>query len=167
MTALEKAEKEIAEGKLGIARDRLHGLVLSHPQDLTLRSRLGDVYWKLGYPHEAGRFWFLDPDPGEEKLAAIALFIKQCEGDPARILHRLKLTIHPEDPMADQARSKVDELIRECKERGLPVPTWPPKHSAMDKAKANFGYIACSILGIAAVVLMLLGIAKAIELLTG
>ena len=68
---MEKIESEIAEGKLGIARDRLHGLVLSFPCDMQLRSRLGDVYSKQGYPIEAGRFWFLDEDLTDEKRAAM------------------------------------------------------------------------------------------------
>ena len=165
MTTLEKVEKEIAEGKLGIARDRLHGLVQAHPLDLSLRSRLGDVYWKLGYPREAGRFWFLDKDPGGEKLGAIALFIDECKGDPSVILKRLKLRFHPEDPMADHAMNRVEELIRECKERGLPIPEWPKKAKPAEKAKADFGCAACCVLCVVGLALMLIGLNTVIQFL--
>ncbi|MBC8064216.1 MAG: hypothetical protein H7Y17_05255 [Chlorobia bacterium] len=167
MTTLEKVEKEIAEGKLGIARDRLHGLVQAHPFDLSLRTRLGDVYMKLGYPREAGRFWFLDENPEEEKLDAIALFIEECGGDPTRILRRLKLRFHPEDPIADEARRKVEALIKECKDRGKPVPEWPPKATPSEKAKVNFCAFACFCLVLVGLVLMVLGAATAVNLVSG
>lgn len=163
MTTLEKVEKEIAEGKLGIARDRLHGLVQAYPLDLSLRSRLGDVYWKLGYPREAGRFWFLANDSGEERLGAIALFFEQCNGDPSVILKRLKLRIHPEDPMADHARTRIDELVRECKERGLPIPPWPPKADPLTKEGGTALVLGCTIVAIMAVLLIVIGLITVIS----
>lgn len=125
-STFERIQQEIAEGKLGIARDRLHGLVQAHPLDLSLRSMLGDVNWKLGYPREAGRFWFLDSDPGPEKMAAIALFVEECDNDPAKILRRLKLRTDPGDIVEVEVREMIERLVAECIRMGKPVPNWPP-----------------------------------------
>lgn len=38
-----KVDSDMAAGNLGKARDRLHGLILTHPDDLTLRRELGDI----------------------------------------------------------------------------------------------------------------------------
>lgn len=86
---LQKIDSEIADGKLGIARDRLRGLLSEYPTDLTLRSKLGEVNWKLGYPIEAGRFWFLEIEPDVLQQGAIDQFIKSCKGDRQTVLKRI------------------------------------------------------------------------------
>ncbi|HZH97571.1 MAG TPA: DUF6584 family protein [Fimbriimonadaceae bacterium] len=119
--ALDKAKQEIAEGKLGIARDRLHGLVNTYPENLALRSLPGDVYWKLGYPAEAGRFWFLDHELTDERREAISAFLSRCGGDPRVILHNLKLRPPLEAFTEKEVREKIDELLRAIGARELPV----------------------------------------------
>ena len=128
---LMRIEQELAEGKLGIARDRLHGLMLSYPDDMSIRSGLGDVYFKLGYPIEAGRCWFLEDAPSDEKLAAIASFVKDCKGDPSTILKRLKVRGQPDKLSEKAAREKVQALIEECKTRGLEVPAFQKQKSSI------------------------------------
>ena len=164
MTTREKIEKEIAEGKLGVARDRLHGLVTSYPHDLELRSRLGDVYHKLGYPREAGRYWFLDPDPDDEKLTAISLFIAECNGDPSRILHRLKLRIHPDELKNSRIRQKVDALVAECRKSGSPVPDWSGSSSVAKSGVRLWGYSCLAVIVLCALVFGL-GVVKLIEII--
>ena len=55
-----RIEDEIAARDLGKARDRLHGLLVTYPEDLAIRHRLGEVYWMLGHPAMAGRYWYLE-----------------------------------------------------------------------------------------------------------
>ena len=133
----QKIEQEIAEGKLGIARDRLHGLVVAYPSNLSFRSRLGDVYWRLGYPVEAGRWWFLDDSLTPEKQGAIDLFIRRWGGDPLAILRQLKLRAHPDDLTVEEARSKIAALVAECEARGLKAVSFP---TARVETKATFAW---------------------------
>jgi hypothetical protein len=113
---LARIEREIAQGKLGIARDRLCGLIRSYPGDLSLRSRLGDVYFKLGFPREAGRYWYFDDSPSEDKEIAIKQFLNACGNDPEIVLRRLKLRSEDVDSekvrelTAKGARRKIQAL---------------------------------------------------------
>ena len=88
---LARIDEEIRLGRLGMARDRLRGLVVSFPDDLALRKKLGDLYWTLGYPAAAGQYWFLEPDPGEHAEEAFDAFLHSCQSDPRIVLKRLRL----------------------------------------------------------------------------
>lgn len=103
-----KIEQEILEGKLGVARDRLHGLIVTYPHDLSLRSRLGDVYWALGYPALAGQWWFLDEDLTDEKRQAIHEFARAHRNDVKLMMHALKLGELDSD-VADRAAERLAE----------------------------------------------------------
>ncbi|MCB8933763.1 MAG: hypothetical protein M9921_09465 [Fimbriimonadaceae bacterium] len=104
-TTLARIDEEIRQGRLGVARDRLHGLVGSYPEDLALRKKLGDLYWSLGYPASAGQYWFLVPEPGEHAEEAFAAFLHSCQHDPRIVLKRLRLR--------GVAASSFEPMVRE------------------------------------------------------
>lgn len=160
-STFERIQQEIAEGKLGIARDRLHGLVQAYPLDFSLRSLLGDVYWKLGYPREAGRFWFFDLDPDADKRAAIAMFVEECANDPARIFLRLKLRCSPEEIAASGVRETVDRLVDECRRQGKPIKTW--QGSEPISPKTGWFAIGCYAVSILILVLTVIGLATVLN----
>jgi hypothetical protein len=87
---LKKVESDIAAGDYGRARDRLHGLLATYPDDLALRRRLGDIYWKLQYPAMAGRYWYLEKDKTPAMAAACEQFERACQHDPLQTLLALK-----------------------------------------------------------------------------
>ncbi len=74
---LERVEAEIAGGDLGKARDRLHGLIRTYPDDISLRSRLASIYWKLQYPHMAGCYWFLEENQNGARRVDWRLWMRQ------------------------------------------------------------------------------------------
>lgn len=87
---MKKVEEDIAQGNLGKARDRLHGLISSYPSNLNLRKQLGAIYWKLQYPAMAGRYWYLEKDNSPEMISARNAFEKDCADDPYLIRKSLK-----------------------------------------------------------------------------
>lgn len=87
---LRRIEREIAAGDWGKARDRLHGLLATYPDDLTLRRKLGDIYWQLHYPAMAGRYWYLEEDKTPTMAQACAAFERTFGNDAAQILMALK-----------------------------------------------------------------------------
>jgi len=106
-------EQEIAEGKLGIARDRLQGLLSSFPADLTIRSKLGEVYWKLGYPIDAGRFWFTELEPNEVQQLAVTKFLEHHRFDTQAIEKALKLPSGLLEPLDLEIRQRCANLARD------------------------------------------------------
>lgn len=164
---LRKVEQEIAEGKLGIARDRLNGLVQAFPDDLSLRSRLAYVYDRLGYPRLAGQFWFLDSVHEPHQLAAVDAFIQECQSDPATILRRLKLRCGPEVLSDLAARAKVEALIEDCKRRGQSIPTFEPRQPAKLPKECRFWSIGCATLTATVLLLAVIGLVAVFQSLFG
>jgi len=87
---LTRIERDLAVGDHGKARDRLHGLIATYPDDLDLRRRLGDVYWQLQYPAMAGRYWYLEEEKSLDMAAACGAFERSCGHDPLQMLLALK-----------------------------------------------------------------------------
>lgn len=83
-------EADIASSDLGKARDRLHGLIATYPNDLALRLKLGQVYWQLQHPAMAGRYWYLEEGESPTMTAACQAFERSCGDDPVKVLHALK-----------------------------------------------------------------------------
>jgi hypothetical protein len=113
---LEKVEREIAAGNLGKARDRLQGLLVTYPDDLTLRRRLGDVYWELQHPAMAGRYWYLEEYKTAAMAAACQAFEHSCGNRSLEILLALKFKGDIEsidDTYAGQSLLKLQRQVRE------------------------------------------------------
>jgi len=89
-STLERIEQDIAAGDYGKARDRLHGLLRTYPSDLSLRKRLGDVYWHLQYPAMAGRYWYLEEYKTPDMICACTVFERTYSNDAVHMLHALK-----------------------------------------------------------------------------
>jgi len=77
-STFKKISKDITEGNIGKARDRLHGLISTYPNDLELRTKLAEIYHKLQLPEMAGRYWYLEENKTEEMKAACLIFEKSC-----------------------------------------------------------------------------------------
>ena len=86
---LDRASLDEARGELGKARDRLEGLLVAYPDEIEVRRRLGDVYWRLQYPERAGRHWYLfESDRPEMELAKRA-FESRYGGDAWLMLNAI------------------------------------------------------------------------------
>ena len=87
---LNRVQKEIGQGHLDTARNRLHGLVKTYPHDMLIRKMLGDVNFQLGNIREAGRWWYLIKAKSPEMQNAINVFEQSCGNNPVHIGKRLK-----------------------------------------------------------------------------
>ena len=100
---------DVASGDLGKARDRLHTLIFEHPDDLSMRERLAEVYDSLQQPAQAGRYWYLS-EPRDDRMANARTAYERLVGkDPLQLLAGLKFR-GDEDVLAGFARQTVGEL---------------------------------------------------------
>jgi hypothetical protein len=109
---LKKVQHDIETGELGKARDRLHGLVNTYPDDLSLRKKLGEAYWQLQMPEMAGRYWYLEQEKDERMTRACERFEKQFGDDPAHLLFAIRFRGQMEpikDTFAGQALLGLQE----------------------------------------------------------
>jgi hypothetical protein len=108
---LERIQHDIDTGNLSKARDRLHGLISTYPDNLNLRKRLGDVYFRLQMPEMAGRYWYLEEDKNDEMNLACQIFEKSCKGYPLEILRALSFKGSLESIKEEYAGKKIQGLI--------------------------------------------------------
>jgi hypothetical protein len=161
---LARIEREISEGKLGIARDRLQGLVNEYPQDFSLRSKLGDVYWRLGYPVDAGRFWFFDSDPDEAKMVAVNAFLAVCKSQD-EVVRRLKLRCSEEELLKQVSKERIEELLP-----GVTLQLCANNRKTTEVGSRDYFWdkvalIGCSLVAIVFMGLVSLGWAKFLEII--
>ena len=117
-----RIEDEIAAHDLGKARDRLHGLLVTYPEDLAIRHKLGEVYRQLGHPAMAGRYWYLEQPTMAEEIAARRAFERSCGGSQLEILLALKFRGDPDKLRDSHARQKLQALIKDVEaEYGMRV----------------------------------------------
>ncbi|SCM92820.1 Uncharacterized protein BWINRASL_01025 [Bacillus mycoides] len=121
---LKGIEKDIENNNLGKARDRLHGLIATYPNELALRKKLGDIYFTLQYPEMAGRYWYLEKEKTDVMHAACLQFEKSMGNDPYHIVRALKFKgdydiikdLHPDhtfSPLQKKIRETITEEIEE------------------------------------------------------
>ncbi|MEV7603703.1 DUF6584 family protein [Kitasatospora sp. NPDC089797] len=67
---LARVDADLRAGRIPVARQRLRGLVVSCPTDLTVRRRLAEVYRLYGEPAQAGRWAYLEADRDPAETAA-------------------------------------------------------------------------------------------------
>lgn len=87
---LRRIEDDIKNDDLGKARDRLHGLISTFPNELQLRKKLGDVYIELKYPAMAGRYWYLEKNKTPKMVKACNEFENSMGNDINKIARAIK-----------------------------------------------------------------------------
>ena len=162
---LKKIEADIAAGDYGKARDRLHGLIATYPDDLTLRQKLGDVYWKLQYPAMAGRYWYLEEDKASHMMAACRIFEQSCGLDPLQMLLALKFRGNVEnirDTFAGRALLALQDRAKEghgCYvqfgERG----SKKYRYTSRIESKSKWMIVGCLVALVIALGVMIIGVA--------
>ena len=86
--APERARRDISEGRLWKARERLNGAARAFPHDQEVLELLGDVYLQMGDYPAAGRFWALTCNESPESRAAWEA-LKTEARTPAELLSRI------------------------------------------------------------------------------
>lgn len=169
--ALQRIEEDIAAGDYGKARDRLNGLIATFPNDLTLRRKLGDIFWHLQYPAMAGRYWYLEEQKTPIMAAACQAFERSCGGDPLQILLALKFRGEIEairDTFAGQTLLTLQARAKE--ERGVYVEFGKSGRaryhlipSSVPAPDNRLRWIGCFVVSLVAVALMAIGLITLLE----
>ncbi|RRN67895.1 DNA helicase [Peribacillus simplex] len=124
---IKKIEEDIEKNDLGKARDRLHGLISTFPNELDLRRKLGDIYFALKYPSMAGRYWYLEKNKSPEMVKACIQFEKSMGNDPIRIGRAIKFKGDSEVLKRLQLDQVISPIQNKVKENLLEEPEDPFK----------------------------------------
>jgi hypothetical protein len=166
---LRRIEREIEAGDWGKARDRLHGLLVTYPDDLTLRRRLGEVYGQLHYPAMAGRYWYLEEDRTPDMDRACAAFERACGHDEAQILMALKFNgglAALGDTYAGRTLLALQEQVRQ--ERGYQIEFGKKgaeryRYTEQAQARGRWLLIGCLAAALVAAALMVTGLVAVVQ----
>ena len=126
---LKTVRREMDEGDLGKARDRLQGLLSTYPDDLEIRRLLGEVYWKLRQPAMAGRYWYLEPATTPEMEQALGAFEKEHGGASITMIQAIRFRGHVDDLDSDYARDQLLTLEERCRKIHRRVPVYGARRS--------------------------------------
>ncbi|MBA4385681.1 MAG: DNA helicase [Anaerolinea sp.] len=108
---------DLQSGNLGKARDRLHGLIQTYPDDLELRSRLAEIYLQLQLPEMAGRYWYLNENKNERMTQACSIFEERFNHDPLQMLFAIKFKGDVAGIAESFAGKTLLELHQQAKEK--------------------------------------------------
>lgn len=165
-TVIERVEQDIVQGEYGKARDRLNGLIHIYPNDVWLRGRLAEIWWKLHYPAMAGRYWYLEENRTDEVREAVEAFEKSCQRSPSEMWRLIKFRGDP-DALPPFARQRILDLIAECKTRYGDYPVlkegrthW--KRTAKRKIAEVSSLVGCLVVVLILIVLSIIGVVSLI-----
>lgn len=82
----DKVEQDLKDGKKKKACDRLRNLINQFPDDLSLRKKLGQIYYNAGFLDEAGKYWILSKPENKEMEKAVELYRKTLSNSGNAIL---------------------------------------------------------------------------------
>ncbi|MFJ8477091.1 DUF6584 family protein [Kitasatospora sp. NPDC094011] len=146
-STLVKVDADLRSGRIPLARQRLRGLVVSYPADLTARRRLAEVYRLYSEPAEAGRWTYLDEERDPDETAAF----EARYGDP---LHRMAAVAWrgPEESAPTAAARARLAVLREAAALHLGHPVdWRPlpeplPHDGRPDGQEDSGRLFCAAL---------------------
>ncbi|REC48517.1 DUF6584 family protein [Chryseobacterium pennipullorum] len=84
--ALYKIEYDLKEGRKKKACDRLRNLINTFPDDISLRKKLGHIYYDAGFLDEAGKFWILCEPENDDMKKSVDIYRQSLSNSGNAIL---------------------------------------------------------------------------------
>jgi hypothetical protein len=109
-TDLAAIRAAIANGEVDEATWRMRGIALNISPGTRLSKEIGDLFWELGFPTMAGRYWYLIENKSDQMIAACAEFEHSLGNTPTLIADALGWTANP----SPFAKERLDELRRQA-----------------------------------------------------
>lgn len=81
-----RIEEDLKAGRKKKACDRLRNLINEFPDDISLREKLGQIYYDSGFKDEAGKFWVLSEIQDFEMKEAVEIYRKSLSNSGNAIL---------------------------------------------------------------------------------
>ncbi|SDJ78590.1 DUF6584 family protein [Chryseobacterium jejuense] len=167
----DKVEQDLKEGKKKKACDRLRNLINQFPDDLSLRKKLGQIYYDAGFLDEAGKFWMLSEHENKEMKIAVELYRKTLSNSGNAILKDVVFRGNKAQ-LNEYARKVLTELEQDSLKKTKHIPDFKPKTRAKGNysiPKNNQSFLTtvglCLLVGFV-IALPILGIVKLLELIS-
>lgn len=166
---LYKIEQDIKEGRKKKACDRLRNMINQFPNDLSLRKKLGQIYFEAGFLDEAGKFWILSTPENNEMENAVEIYRQSLSNSGNAILK--DIVFRGDKELLDERAKKV---INELEYDSFKLTKQIPLFKTKTREKGNYSENHMGILSkigifllIGVIILLpILGIFKLLELIS-
>ncbi|MCT2561319.1 hypothetical protein N0B48_05395 [Chryseobacterium sp. pc1-10] len=162
-----KIEKDLEEGRKKKACDRLRNAINQYPDDLSLRKKLGRIYYEAGFLDEAGKFWILSEPQDKEMENAVEIYKSSLSYSGNAILKDIVFRGN-KNILNEYALNVLKDLEIDSLKKTNHIPEYKQKYKqglAEPKSKQSFlsKVGICLLIGMV-IVLPVLGLVKLFEL---
>ncbi|KAA2217669.1 DUF6584 family protein [Chryseobacterium sediminis] len=128
-----RIEQDLKEGRKKKACDRLRNMINQFPNDITLRKKLGQIYFEAGFLDEAGKFWILSAPENNEMKNAVEIYRKSLSNSGSAILKDIVFR-GDKDCLDEYATNVMDAL----EQNSFKVTKHIPVFKAKKREKGNY-----------------------------
>lgn len=126
MGAVERARRDVEQGRHWLARQRLGSYLVTNGYDPDILAMIGRISYEMHDEYDAGRMWLLSSAKGSEVERAIDTFLARAGKDPNQIVSQLPRSVRLR--VLEQYPESIRSRIRRC---GLAEAIlWDPKQKA-------------------------------------
>jgi hypothetical protein len=158
--ALAEIRCDIGDGKTDEAVDKLGGLVLKIRPGTPHSEEIGNLFWEIGLPAMAGRYWYLLDNKSDEILAACDEFQRSLGNNPVLIIDALG--------WAENRETNIEIKLEELHDRARDFRhkyAWEWKVSPRKaRARDRIALLGCGIVATILFFIFVAGILSIIEL---
>lgn len=163
-----RIEEDLNQGRKKKACDRLRNLINEFPDDISLREKLGQIYYHSGFKDEAGKFWILSEPQNSEIKEAVEIYRSSLRNSGNAILHDIVFRGNTSQ-LSEYARNILKELESDSLKKTKHIPDFKRKGREKGNytdSKKSFLSTAGFYLFIGGLILIpILGLIKLYELL--
>lgn len=166
---LYRIEQDLKAGRKKKACDRLRNMINQFPNDLSLRKKLGQIYFEAGFLDEAGKFWILSSPENNEMENAVEIYRKSLSDSGNAILK--DIVFRGDKNLLDEYAWKV---ITELEQNSLKITKHIPVFKTKTREKGSYSEnktdflskIGIYLIGGFVISLPVLGILKLFEIIS-
>ncbi|PTT37329.1 hypothetical protein DBR28_09910, partial [Chryseobacterium sp. HMWF028] len=130
---LYRIEQDLKAGRKKKACDRLRNMINQFPDDLSLRKKLGQIYFDAGFLDEADKFWILSSPENNEMENAVEIYRKSLSDSGNAILK--DIVFRGDKNLLDEYAWKV---ITELEQNSLKITKHIPVFKTKTREKGSY-----------------------------
>lgn len=128
-----RIEEDLKQGRKKKACDRLRNLINEFPDDISLREKLGQIYYDSGFLDEAGKFWILSEPQNFEMKEAVEIYRSSSSNSGNAILKDVVFR-GDKNKLSEYAKNILKELESDSLKKTKHIPDFKPKN----REKGNY-----------------------------
>lgn len=132
-TIFYRIDEDLRAGRKKKACDRLRNLINEFPDDISLREKLGQIYYDSGFKDEAGKFWILSEIQNFEMKDAVDIYRNSFSNSGNAILKDIVFR-GDKNQLSEYSRNILSELESDSFKKTKHIPEFKRK----DREKGNY-----------------------------